>query len=122
MMRAWGTLRVLCRELIVAYDDFDVFLTPVLGTDLPKVGHIDTVGLEPREVGKRQARIFPFTPPCNFTGQPAISLPLAWSEAGLPIGMQFAARYADEATLFRLAAQLEQAVSWADRRPSVWAE
>jgi amidase len=122
VMRAWGSLRVLCRQLVAAYDDFDVFLTPVLGTELPKVGHIDTVGLDPREVGKRQARLFPFTPPCNFTGQPAISLPLASSEAGLPIGMQFAARYADEATLFRLAAQLEQAVPWADRRPPVWAE
>ncbi len=122
VMRAWGTFRVLCRELVAAYENFDVFLTPVLGTDPPKVGHIDTVGLDPREVGKRQARIFPFTPPCNFTGQPAISLPLALSEAGLPIGMQFAGRYADEATLFRLSAQLEQAVPWADRRPAVWAE
>jgi Asp-tRNA(Asn)/Glu-tRNA(Gln) amidotransferase A subunit family amidase len=50
-----------------------------------------------------------------------MSLPLAWSEAGLPIGMQFAARYADEATLFRLAAQLEQARPWINRRPEVWA-
>lgn len=121
VMQALGTLRVLCRQLVAAYDDFDVFLTPVLGTDPPKIGHIDARELEPREVGKRQSRAFPFTPPCNFTGQPAMSLPLAWSEAGLPIGMQFAARYADEATLFRLAAQLEQARPWINRRPEVWA-
>jgi amidase len=91
-----------------------------MGTVPPKVGDIDPVGLTPREVGKRQARVFPFTPPFNFTGQPAISLPLAWSGEGLPIGMQFAARYADEATLFRLASQLEQAHPWIDRRPVLW--
>ncbi len=77
-------------------------------------------GFTPREVGKRQARAFPFTPPFNFTGQPAISLPLAWSQEGLPIGMQFAGRYADEATLFRLAAQLERARPWIDRKPVIW--
>ena len=120
VMRAWGTLRVLTRQIVAAFDDFDVFLSPVMGTIPPKVGHIDPVGLTPREVGKRQARVFPFTPPFNFTGQPAISLPLAWSQAGLPIGMQFAGRYADEATLFRLAGQLEQARPWSDRKPVVW--
>jgi amidase len=120
VMRAWGTLRVLTRQIVAAFDNFDVFLTPVMGTIPPKLGHIDPVGLTPREVGKRQARVFPFTPPFNFTGQPAISLPLAVSEEGLPIGMQFAARYADEATLFRLASQLEQAIPWIDRRPVVW--
>ena len=120
VMSALGTMRVLTRQIVAAYEDFDVFLTPVLGTEPPKVGHIDPVGLKPYEVGKRQARAFPFTPPCNFTGQPAISLPLAWSEAGLPIGMQFGARYADEATLFRLAAQLEQERPWSGRRPAVW--
>ncbi len=120
VMRAWGTMRVLTRKIVAAFDDFDVFLSPVMGTVPPKIGHIDPVGLAPREVGKRQSRVFPFTPPFNFTGQPAISLPLAWSEDGLPIGMQFAARYADEATLFRLAAQLEQARPWIDRKPIIW--
>jgi len=120
VMTAWGTLRVLTRQIVAAFDDFDVFLSPVMGTIPPKVGHIDPVHLTPREVGKRQARVFPFTPPFNFTGQPAISLPLAWSPEGLPIGMQFAGRYADEGTLFRLAGQLEQAHPWVDRKPAVW--
>jgi amidase len=57
----------------------------------------------------------PFTPLFNTTGQPAMSVPLHWNAAGLPIGMQFAARLGDEATLFRLAGQLEQAKPWFDR-------
>lgn len=53
----------------------------------------------------------------NQTGQPAISLPLHWSDTGLPIGTQWAGRFGDEATLIRLACQLEEAAPWADRRP-----
>ena len=57
----------------------------------------------------------------NQTGQPAINLPLYWSDAGLPIGVQFAGRYGAEATLLRIAAQLERARPWADRYPPVCA-
>lgn len=57
----------------------------------------------------------------NVTGQPAISLPLCESGDGLPIGVQFGARYGDEATLLRLASQLEQAMPWLDRIPPVHA-
>jgi amidase len=65
----------------------------------------------------------PYTPLSNATGQPAMSVPQYWSDDGLPIGMHFVGRYGDEATLFRLAGQLEQARPWADRRPPVcgWA-
>ena len=58
----------------------------------------------------------PFTPLFNVTGQPAMSVPLHWNAAGLPIGMQFAARFGDDATLFRLAGQLERARPWFERR------
>ncbi|MGZ4340405.1 MAG: amidase family protein, partial [Gaiellaceae bacterium] len=61
----------------------------------------------------------PFTPLVNVTGQPALSLPLHWSEDGLPIGVQLIGRPFAEATLLRVAAQLEQARPWADRRPPV---
>ncbi|MCG8357970.1 MAG: amidase, partial [Kiloniellales bacterium] len=61
----------------------------------------------------------PFTPLFNITGQPAASIPLHWNAAGLPIGIQLAARYGDEATLFRVASQLEAAAPWFDRRPSL---
>lgn len=59
----------------------------------------------------------PYTPLFNATGQPATSVPLYWNATGLPIGMQFAMRLGGEATLLRLAGQLEQARPWADRVP-----
>lgn len=62
----------------------------------------------------------PFTPIENATGQPAISLPLHWTPDGLPVGVHFAGRAGDEATLIRIAAQLEQAQPWIDRHPPIW--
>ena len=63
----------------------------------------------------------PYTPLFNVTGQPAMSAPLYWNDEGLPIGMQFVGRYGDEATLFRLAGQLEKAEPWAERIPPICA-
>jgi Asp-tRNA(Asn)/Glu-tRNA(Gln) amidotransferase A subunit family amidase len=108
------------------YDLSDVMFittapTPVLGTPVPEIGFIDPVNLEPKEVNRRQGQVFPFTPPFNFSGQPSLSLPLETTSDGLPVGMMFTSRYADEATLFRLAGQLEREAPWAGRRPAVWA-
>jgi amidase len=62
----------------------------------------------------------PFTAPYNTSGQPAVNVPLHWSTEGLPVGVQLVGRPADEATLLRLSAQLEQAQPWRDRHPSMW--
>jgi amidase len=120
VMRSLQDTRMLVRQVLGFFEDVDVYLTPVLGTPLPEIGHIDPVNLEPKEVNRRQGRVFPFTPPFNYSGQPSMSLPLEVDGNGLPVGMMFTARYADEATLFRLAAQLEKEASWANRRPQVW--
>ncbi|MDR3513135.1 MAG: amidase family protein [Caulobacteraceae bacterium] len=118
----WGLqeLRRLNRNTLALFETFDVYLTPVMGTPPPPIGYIDPVAVEPRELMRRQGQAFPFTPPFNFSGQPSLSLPLARSATGLPIGMMFTGRYADEATLFRLAAQLEVAAPWKDLRPAIW--
>ena len=59
----------------------------------------------------------PYTPVFNVTGQPAMSVPLYWNESNLPIGMHFVGRFGDEATLFRLAGQLERAQPWFNHTP-----
>lgn len=61
-----------------------------------------------------------FTAQFNMTGQPAVSLPIGMSSDGLPIGIQLAARYGDEATLIRVSSQLERAMSWHERKPAIW--
>jgi len=88
-----------------------------MGTPPPRLDELDPVHGDLRAFDRRSRDTFPFTPPFNMTGQPSMSLPLHWSANGLPIGMMFTARYADEATLFRLAAQLERELPWADQRP-----
>ena len=119
-LRGMQELRMLNRQTLTFFNDWDIYLSPVLGTPVPEVGFIDPVALEPRELNRRQGQVFPFTPPFNFSGQPSLSLPLEMSANGLPVGMMFTARYADEATLFRLAAQLEKEAPWQGRRPQIW--
>jgi amidase len=113
-------LRKLSRGALALFEDFDVFLTPTLCAPPPKIGYLDPVANAPRDIGRRNGEFFPFPGPANMTGQPSISLPLAWSKSGLPMGMMFTARYADEATLFRLAGQLEKEAPWSGRRPATW--
>jgi amidase len=84
-----------------------------------RLGEIDMGAMDAETYRERLRAYSPFTPIENAAGLPAISLPLAWNGEGLPIGVHFVGRYADEATLLRLAAQLEQARPWAGRRPPI---
>ena len=117
---AWQQLRIMNRQILSKFETWDVWLTPVLGTNVPRVDYLDPLMEDLKEFDRRQAATFGFTPPFNLTGQPSLSLPLHQSESNLPIAMMFTARYGDEATLFRLAGQLEKEMPWIERKPPVW--
>ncbi|GAB4343348.1 MAG: amidase [Candidatus Abyssubacteria bacterium] len=99
--------------------EYDAWLTPTLAEPPAPLGAFDSPPDNPLQGLFRAAEYVPFTPICNFTGQPAMSVPLYWNAAGLPVGAHFIGRFGDEATLFRLAAQLEQARPWIHRRPPI---
>jgi amidase len=117
---SWQQLRLLNRQILTAFEDFDVYLTPTMSRPSPRIDWLDPLTVELREFDRRQADTYGTTPPFNFTGQPSLSLPLWQSESGLPIAMMFTGRYADEATLYRLAGQLEKELPWRDRKPPIW--
>ena len=98
---------------------FDLLVTPTMGEQPTLLGAFDDSGPEPIRAINRGVQTAAFTALINATGQPGISLPLHWSDDGLPIGVQLVGRPADEATLFRVSAQLEQARPWRQRRPPV---
>ncbi len=98
-------------------DGWDLLLTPTLNEPPAAIGeHLAQPG-DPMAGMKRAAQFVAYTPPFNTSGQPAISLPLAWNDAGLPIGVQLVAAYGREDLLLQVASQLEEAHPWADRRP-----
>ena len=99
---------------------FDVWLTPVLSSPPPKLGQqAPTVPFD--TLYERTVQYVAYTPVHNVAGTPAMSVPLSWSKAGLPIGSQFAARKGQEGLLYALALQLEQARPWADKHAPVFA-
>ncbi len=97
--------------------DYDLWLTPTLGEPPLPLGALAPAPDDPLAGYFRAFAFVPFTPLANASGQPAISVPLYWNADGLPVGVHFLAPFGDEATLFRLAAQLEAARPWANRRP-----
>jgi amidase len=119
---AVARLQRFSREIAYFFSSYDACLTPTLAEPPPPLGTFDSPPEDPLKGYRRAQAYVPFTPIQNVTGQPAMSVPLFWNDNGLPIGTHFAARYGDEATLFRLAAQLEEARPWAARRPPVSAE
>jgi len=109
----------LSRDIARFFIDYDVWLTPTLAEPPVPLGTFDSSPENPLTGFNRMMDFVPFTPICNATGQPAMSMPLYWNEDNLPVGSHFIGRLGDEATLFRLAAQLEEARPWVDRRPAV---
>jgi amidase len=121
-LSALEVLQRVSRHIARYFVDLDVWLTPTLAEPPPPLGTFDSPPDNPMFGLLRSAAFVPFTPIVNVTGQPAMSVPLFWNEAGLPVGSHFIGRFGDEATLFRLAAQLEEARPWSTRHPEVWAD
>ena len=140
---ALRSLSAMSRAQLPFFERYDVLLTPTLG--MPPLPHhalrpgkleataqkfiaagsltsVLKIGGPDRLIASFVDRIFqfvPFTPIANVTGQPSMSVPLNWNVAGLPIGSMFTGRFGDDGLLLRLAAQLEEARPWRDRRPAV---
>jgi amidase len=115
-VRAYARLQMTGRAFAEACARYDVVVTPTLAQPPVPVGWVREPD-DPWEQYARAGRFTPFTPPVNVAGLPAASVPLAWTDDGLPIGVHLIGRAADEATLIRLSAQLEEARPWIDRRP-----
>ncbi|MFI5042867.1 MAG: amidase family protein, partial [Acidimicrobiales bacterium] len=93
----------------------DLLVTPTMAEPAPRIGELKGADVE------RIVRLVPYTAPFNVSGQPAIALPLHVATDGLPMGIQLVAAYGREDLLLRVAAQLEAAAPWVDRRPPVCA-
>lgn len=140
--RSLNLIQLAARQIGQFFTKYDVLLTPTLAMPpvptgelqpdrlrvvaMKLLGSINAGGLINALSGidtlsQHVFEFMPYTPLFNVTGQPAMSVPLYWNDEGLPIGMQFVGRYGDEATLFRLAGQLEKAKPWAERIPPICA-
>ena len=105
-MQSWS------RDLAAWWEDdgYDILVTPTVAAPPPEIGSIAA------NPGSEMAYL-QYTPQFNVSGQPAMSLPMHWNDAGLPIGVQLVAAYAREDLLFQVASQLEEASPWSDRWP-----
>jgi amidase len=116
--RAVAALQAFARRVVAFWDEVDVLLTPTLALPPVPIGWQEAVeGAIPQLL--RNVEFTPFTAVANLTGQPAMSLPLHWSDDGLPVGVHAIGPPAGEAILLQLAAEVERTQPWADRRPPV---
>jgi amidase len=107
------------RAIGAFFEDHDVWLTPTLARPPEPLGVLNQSSGSAVGWQRMDSGFNPFNPWANISGCPSMSVPLHWSADGLPIGVLATARYGDEATLFRLAGQLEQARPWAERWPAI---
>lgn len=135
--RRWNTLNRAMGQL---HETYDLFLTPTLPRPPIAIGTFQNKASEQRlmklvdavgglkylkgsrmidDLAERSLGYISFTVITNMTGQPSMSVPLHWSADGLPLGVMFAAKLGNEATLFRLAGQLEEAQPWFSKRPAL---
>ncbi|MEU8571158.1 amidase [Streptomyces pathocidini] len=117
--RSLAAVQAVGRRLAAAVAPYDAVLTPTLARLPQPVGSLRD-DADPAADFAAQIAFTPFTAPWNIAGLPAVSLPLGWTGTGLPIGMMLGAAHGAEGPLLALAAQLEAASPWADRRPRVW--
>jgi amidase len=107
----------MARRTLAFWDTYDVLITPTVAITAPRVGEFQDPA---NSAGVfRYIALAAFTSPFNMTGQPAVNVPMGFDAAGMPRGVQLVGRPGDEATLIRLAAQMEAAHPWAGRRPPV---
>lgn len=99
------------------HESYDIILSPTLAKPPIALGPMRTDNPDVAAYTATVLAFMPFTQLFNMTGQPSMTVPLHWSEDGLPVGMMFSAPFGDEATLFRLAAQLEAAKPWFNKMP-----
>ncbi len=118
LLFAEAYLQAIMRPALSMLNGYDALLSPTLALPPVPVGYFDEV--EPAENFERQKRFTPYTALYNLSGQPAVSLPLHWTDAGLPIGVMLAGRMGEEATLISLSAQIEAARPWQHRHPPIW--
>lgn len=105
--------QTMTRRFGTFFDAYDLWLTPTLTFLPPRLGFFDGAVHGPEEAYRRVIDSFAFTAHANVTGLPAATVPFASSAEGLPIGIQFTARYGDEETLLRIASEIEAARPWA---------
>lgn len=136
-MREWDIAARIMGQFHLKYD---LYLTPTVAFPAAKIGELLPKSYEKtamkiisilklgalakasgivNQIATQTLAKTPFTPLANFTGQPAMNVPLQWDQNNMPCGVQFIAPFGDEATLFRLASQLEKAKPWFNRRPPI---
>jgi amidase len=120
LFSAQSALQAAVRGALPVLEGFDAVLHPTLALPPVPIGYFHDQ--DPAENFERQKRFTPFTSIYNVSGQPAVNVPLHWTDAGLPIGVMLVGRMSDEATLISLSAQLEEARPWRDRTPAIWAQ